>query len=148
LANTFYERFARIDREDSEALVSNEEILDFLSRNPEVCTVSSHQIRYPMPQAPGFLFYDACFLRDPVDRIRSMYDYFRDKPLKGDPASDLANEFLPGEYIAQLVEHFPARISNLQVNLLANGDTSDDAQTEDDLKRATARMMETSLLGV
>ena len=65
--------------------------------------VSSHQIRYPVPCVAGFLFFDLCFLRDPFDRIRSTYDYFREKPAEGDPVSDFANRLPLGGFIARLL---------------------------------------------
>jgi hypothetical protein len=109
--------------------------------------ISSHQFRYPVPQAPGYLFFDLCFLRDPIDRIRSMYDYFRQKPVPGEPASDLAREQSIGGFIAGLVEHHAYRASNVQVNMLANG-VVNDPPAESDLIRATEVMLQTSFLGV
>ena len=109
--------------------------------------VSSHQFRYPVPQVPGYIFFDLCFLRDPIDRIRSMYDYFREKPIPGEPASDLAREQPIGGFIAGLVEHHTYRVSNVQVNLLANGIVND-PPAEADLVRATEVMLKTSFLGV
>ena len=109
--------------------------------------VSSHQFRYPVPQAPGYIFFDLCFLRDPIDRIRSMYDYFREKPVPGEPASDLAREQSIGGFIAGLVEHHAYRVSNVQVNMLANGIVND-PPVEADLIRATEVMLKTSFLGV
>jgi hypothetical protein len=109
--------------------------------------VSSHQFRYPVPQVPGFIFLDVCFLRDPIDRIRSMYDYFREKPVPGEPASDLARDKSIGGFIAGLVEHHAYRVSNVQVNMLANGIVND-PPVEADLARAMEVMLKTSFLGV
>src|SRR6185369_11983956 len=104
LAHSFFENYARLDSEDFDGAVSPEELISFLNRNPRTKAVSSHQFRYPVPLVPGYIFFDLCFLRNPIDRIRSMYDYFREKPVPGEPASDLAREQSIGGFIAGLVK--------------------------------------------
>lgn len=147
LAHSFFENYARLDTEDLDGEVSHEELTSYLQRHPRMKAVSSHQFRYPVPQARGFLFFDLCFLRDPIDRIRSMYDYFREKPVPGEPASDLAREQSIGGFIAGLVRDHAYRVSNVQVNLLANGIVND-PPADTDLIRATQVMLKTSFLGV
>jgi hypothetical protein len=147
LEHSFFENYARLDSEHFDGAVSQQDLVSFLSRHPRMKAVSSHQFRYPVPQVPGYILFDLCFLRDPIDRIRSMYDYFRQKPVPGEPASDLAREQTIGGFIAGLVEHHAYRVSNVQVNLLANGIVND-PPAEGDLARATAVMLKTSFLGV
>jgi hypothetical protein len=147
LSESFFENYARLDTEDFDGAVSQEELLSYLRRHPRMKAISSHQFRYPVPQAAGYMFFDMCFLRDPIDRIRSMYDYFREKPVPGEPVSDLAREQSIGGFIAGLVEHHAYRASNVQVNLLANGIVND-PPAEADLTRATEVMLKTSFLGV
>jgi hypothetical protein len=147
LAHSFFENYARLDTEDFDGAVSSEELVAYLQRHPRMKAVSSHQFRYPVPQVPGFIFLDVCFLRDPIDRIRSMYDYFREKPVPGEPASDLARDKSIGGFIAGLVEHHAYRVSNVQANMLANGIVND-PPVEADLARALEVMLKTSFLGV
>ena len=147
LANSFFENYARLDTEDFDGAVSRQELVSYLQRHPRMKAISSHQFRYPVPTAPGYIFFDLCFLRDPIDRIRSMYSYFREKPVPGEPASELAREKPIGGFIAGLVEHHAYRVSNVQVNMLANGIVND-PPADADLIRATATMLKTSFLGV
>ena len=147
LDRSFGEGFARFDALEREARVPSADLLCALERNPHWKAVSSHQIRYPVPKASGLIFLDLCFLRDPIDRIRSMYDYLRRKPAHGDTISKLANEAELGEFIAGLIEHFPHYVENVQVNLLARGGDSDHPD-EKDLRLAIDRMLKTSFLGV
>ena len=100
-----------------------------------------------MPCVPGFLFFDVCFLRDPLDRIRSMYDYFREKPVEGDPMSDFGNRLPLGGFVAKLIEEMPWYIHDAQVNLLANG-IANDIPEPGDFDRAVSKMLRTSFLGV
>jgi hypothetical protein len=139
--------FASIDTPDRDGHISTEELLSVLNGNPELKAVSSHQIRYPVPRVRGFIFFDLCFLRDPVDRLRSIHDYFREKPAAGDPVSDFANDLPLGEFLATLIREMPWYINDAQVNLLANGIVND-VPTVQDLDRAVAKMLRTSFLGV
>jgi hypothetical protein len=148
LAATFFDRFARFDKPEHEALVSSAEIVAFVEQNPAIQAVSSHQIRYPLPAAPGILFFDVCFLRDPLDRIRSSYDYFRIRPVEGNEVSDLANSLPLGEFLERLVDQHPWRLNDAQVNILAGRDLDDDPAGPAELEQALAVMLATPFLGV
>lgn len=147
LDRNFGERFARLDTTDRDGRVEQGEIVDYLKRYPNIEAISSHQIHYPVPQARGFLFFDWCFLRDPIDRLRSTYDYFRQHPAEGDPLSEAANRMEFGPYIRCLLERFPEQVDSPQTNLLANG-AADRETTPADLAPALERMRETVFLGV
>jgi len=147
LAHSFFENYGRFDSEDFDGCVGQAELVSFLRRHPRMRAVSSHQFRFPVPQEPGFIFFDLCFLRDPIDRIRSMYDYFREKPIPGEPASDLARDQPVGGFIRELIEEHSYRVSNVQVNMLANGIVND-LPAEADLDCATDVMLQMSFLGV
>jgi hypothetical protein len=147
LDRSFGSGYGTIDTPDHDGHVSTEALLALLESNTLLKAVSSHQIRYPLPQVRGFLFFDLCFLRDPVDRLRSTYDYFREKPAPTDPVSEFANRLPLGEFIATLVREMPWYVGDAQVNLLANG-IANDLPNAQDFDRAVAQMLRTSFLGV
>ncbi len=148
LYSNFREKFSRFDTEDRDHAIPNSELLAFLEANPHIQAVSSHQLYDPVPLVPGYIFFDLCFLRDPLERIRSTYDFFRGKPDPQDPISQLANRMTLAEFIGELIENYPWMVTDVQVNQLANGLINDPPQGPDDLNRATHRMLNTSLLGV
>jgi hypothetical protein len=82
-----------------------------------------------------------------MDRLRSTYDYFRQRPSEGDPLSDAANSLAFGPFFRCLIERFPEQVDNPQVNLLANG-AADRETAPGDLAPAIKRMIQTSFLGV
>jgi hypothetical protein len=147
LDHSFGERFANVDTPAGEGLISNPDLVRFFDSRPDLRAFSSHQIRHPLPEAPGYLFFDICFLRDPIDRIRSIYTYFRRKPNPADPMSELANRTALGDFIAGMIQDFPLFVKNVQVNLLACGGDSDEPEPRD-LDLAIQRMLATSFLGV
>ncbi len=61
LDRNFGERFCRLDTDDPNGHVTNDDLLAYLNRNAHVQAISSHQIRYPIPAAPGIFFFDLCF---------------------------------------------------------------------------------------
>jgi hypothetical protein len=147
LDHSFGERFAKLETAAQEGLISNPELVRFFDARPDLRAFSSHQVRHPLPEASGYLFFDVCFLRDPVDRIRSIYTYFRQKPNPADAMSDLANRTALGDFIAGMIHDFPLFVKNVQVNLLACAGDSDEPEPRD-LDVATERMLATSFLGV
>jgi hypothetical protein len=147
LDRNFGGRFARLDTPDRDGRIEQAEILSYLGAHPRVQALSSHQIHYPVPVAPGYIFFDMCFLRDPMDRLRSTYDYFRQRPSAGDPLSDAANSLGFAAFFQCLIERFPEQVDNPQVNLLANG-AADRETVPEDLEPAIKRMIQTSFLGV
>src|SRR5689334_21516860 len=125
LGRSFWENFSMFDVPDRDAKIGPRDLVSFLECHSCVKAVSSHQIYYPVPKAPGFLFFDILFVRDPIDRIRSMYDYFRRKPVERDRVCELANKHTLGEFTRHLMGEMPWIINDVQVNLLANGVVND-----------------------
>ena len=148
LQRNFGDKFARLDSLDPNAHIANSELLSFLTRNAHVKALSSHQAHYPRPVAPDTVFFDVCFLRDPIDRIRSVYDDFRKRVPGDDPLIELARESSLGEFAEQLVARHPHRANSPQVTLLANGGAYDHPPGETDLDRAVETMLKMSVVGV
>ena len=109
LDRSFGERFCRFDTGDRNGQISNRDLVNYLNANAPTSRRSrATTIRYPVPTEPGFFFFDLCFLRDPLDRIRSIYDYTREKPLDGgDPVSELSARFDLGGFVEQLMSRMP-----------------------------------------
>lgn len=147
LDRSFGERFHRYDTPEREGTIPPREVATFVEAHPQVQAFSSHQIRYPLPQSPDTLYFDICFLRDPLDRVRSMYDYFRKRPARGDAISDLACHTTLGDFIAVMVADHPLHVTNVQVNLLAQAGDSDEP-TRDDLNIARQHILRASFPGV
>lgn len=148
LDRNFGERFCRLDTADQNGRLSNADLLAYLNGNAHVQALSSHQIRYPVPAAPGFFFFDLCFLRDPLDRIRSIYDYTREKPVEGDQVSELASRLDLGDFVAQLMSRMPHWCCDVQVGFLAGGTDPPHTLGKSHIERASRTVLQTSFLGV
>ena len=53
------------------------ELEEFLVKNPSVAAISSHHLKYPLPEIPRTQIFDLCFPHDPIERLWSMHKYFR-----------------------------------------------------------------------
>lgn len=148
LKSNFGARFATFEGEGADCQLSAGSLIAWLERNPEVRAVSSHQLRYPKPEAPGFVFFDLCFLRDPIDRIRSIYTFHRKHPPQSDPLSVLAHQTTLGRFAAHLVANSPHMVNDIQVTMLATDGAYLRPPCERDLERATDTLLGMSLPGV
>lgn len=147
LGRSFWENFHRLDAPDINGSIQDAELRSLIEGNPSLQAVTSYQMRYPVPQVPGCIFLDLCVLRDPIDRIRSMYYYLRVRPEPGDQVSEYANGLELGDFVQRMVDEIPWYVNDVQVNLLANGIVNDIPERKD-FERAKQRMLETSFLGV
>lgn len=148
LRSNFGPRFAEFEGDGPDCQFSGRGLVAWLEQHPEVQAVSSHQLRYPKPEAAGSVFFDMCFLRDPIDRICSIYTFFRKRPVQPDPLSMLAHETTLGDFIAHLVERSPHLINDVQVTMLATDGAYLRPPSELDLVRATETLLAMSFPGV
>ena len=56
------------------------EVLDYALANPALRVISSHQARLPLPEHPSIAFLPVLFLRHPIDRFASVYEFERRQP--------------------------------------------------------------------
>jgi hypothetical protein len=148
LRSNFGARFAEFEGNGPDCQLSGRSLVAWLKQHPEMQAISSHQLRYPKPEAPGFVFFDLCFLRDPIDRIYSIYTFFRKYPPQPDPLSVLAHETTLGRFAAQLVERSPHLVNDVQVTMLATDGAYLRPPSGKDLVRATETLLAMSFPGV
>jgi len=75
LAANFGKRWASVEGEQLWSVLEPDALADFIRRHPKLLAVSSHTARLPLPQLPNTTFYPVFFLRHPVDRVGSIYNF-------------------------------------------------------------------------
>lgn len=54
-----------------------EDVTEYLIQHPEIVVLSSHTALLPPPELPNTTVYPVIFIRHPIDRIRSIYEFER-----------------------------------------------------------------------
>jgi len=123
-----------LDPPDEGRVYSFEDIAAFLDLHPTVRSVSSHQLRFPLSQVGRYRFHPIVFLRDPILRVQSIYEYER-MDGRRDTSKLLhtvkANELSFADFVRWCLEDplGAAPIANYQTrvcSLTLNGNRSDD----------------------
>jgi hypothetical protein len=123
------------------------DLLEFLGQNEEIAAVSSHHLRYPRPVDRQIVFFDCCFLRNPLARLYSCYNYFRGSNSDGLYAR-WACSYSPREFVARLLNEAPHQLGEVQVTQLANAGVFTRPADEQDLERATALIRDMAIPGL
>jgi len=78
LRRSFGGRFQRFDRLDDPAnIYTGHDLERYLHKNPRALAVSSHQLRFPLPEIPCTRLFPIVFIRHPLDRALSVYSFER-----------------------------------------------------------------------
>ena len=152
LEREFRGRYATVHGSHATSVLDGHDIAAFLGAHPNVGAVSSHHVRYPLPSIRGTVLFDWCFLRDPLDRLQSVYTFLRAKGhASEDPVCLLARSAGPREFMIRLMEDLPHLVGNAQTLLLANGGAFTRPMDDTDLshaKEVLRRMALPGLLGL
>lgn len=151
LQREFRGRFATAHGSHASSALDDEDIAMFLGAHPNVAALSSHHLRYPLPSIRHTVLFDCCFLRHPLDRLQSVYNYLRNEPPelgREDPILVLSQALGPREFMMRLIDESPHFISNAQTLLIATGGAFTRPLDETDLSRAKEVFRKMALPGL
>jgi len=126
-------------------MLRNENLLEYLQKHRRIQAVSTHHLLPPMPQHRDFVFHDVLFLRNPLARLSSMYDFYRRSKVTDDPLTLQAKQKNTGEFMRFLIEKYPHQVNNAQVNFLSGPSWNG---TESNLETAFRVAKRVTVLGV
>jgi hypothetical protein len=147
LEREFGERFATVHGSDPDATLDAEDLEEFLWQQPEIAAVSSHHLRYPKPVSRHAVYFDCCFLRDPVARLYSCYNHYRRGGV-GSPYASWAQSLSAREFALRLIDVSPHVVSDVQTTQLANGGAFTRPADARDLERASAALRKMAIPGL
>ena len=87
LQNTFGQAWRSFEGSNAASRIKPEELVDFLVMHPQVKAVSSHHLMFPVPASPVVEVLPLVFLRHPLDRVRSVYEFERKQGQMHGPVS-------------------------------------------------------------
>ena len=111
--------FATVHGPRAGSVLDAKGLTKFLRLHPGISAVSSHHLRYPKPDVRGWVIFDCCFLRHPLERLVSLYNHFRRED-SADPLCPRARRDTPREFMKRLLDESPNLVSDVQVTQLAN----------------------------
>ena len=120
LRRAFGERFATVHGPASDSVLRQADLVSFLQAHPDIVAVSSHHLNYPKPDVPGLILFDLCFLRDPIQRLWSVYNYLC-RVESFDELSACAKSMPPRQFFELMIEEHPQLVNDVQVSVIANG---------------------------
>jgi hypothetical protein len=120
LEREFRNGFATVHGPDDVSVLDHTRLADFVSDHIQVQAISSHHLRYPKPVVPNTVIFDWCFLRNPLDRLQSVYAYFQ-RIESDDVLCRLARQESARAFFKKMIESAPHLVSNVQVTFLAHG---------------------------
>lgn len=146
LERNFAEHFVAFDAAHYNRRIRPDELLCFIDTHPQILAISSHHLRPPAPKYDNVQFHEMLLLRDPLDRLRSMYAFYRRAEVNQDPLTGEAKRRNLQDFFSYLIENHLNLATNAQVNLVANGGAKipDDA----DAGRACTLLRSMAMTGV
>lgn len=109
LQRCFGESF--VDHRDDESMKNGAPYLGpWLSENLDCEALSSHWITPPLPRLGGVAINTCLLLRDPVERMRSVYQFERQQQDVDTPGSIRAKQMTFAEYMAWQMEPMPGPV--------------------------------------
>ncbi len=145
LKRNFGRQLAFLDAQHFNAQLDNDALVAFLAKHRRVRAVSSHQLCPPKPQHEQFVFHDILFLRHPLARLSSTYDFYRRTDIGADLLTREAKRRNTAEFMQLLLQDYPQHVNNAQVNWLA---ARNRRPTETPLQAALRVAFDATVLGL
>jgi hypothetical protein len=147
LKKNFGNAFQAIHAEGETGVVDNKALLHFLRENPHVTAITSHQLRLPAPKHERFRFLEICFVRHPLDRLQSMYHYYRRVEDSTNTNVAMARKLRLREFLVWLRENQPFNVINAQTCFLGNSGRYFFPPSPQHLQHAIACLQELAVVG-
>ncbi len=147
LEREFGGEFATLHGLTADTELDNDQLSVFLSTHRDIKAVSSHHLRYPLPNIKNVVIFDLCFIRHPLDRLQSMYSYLR-QTNTGGALCQMACRCSAAEFLWNLADQSPHLVSNVQVLQLARSGRFTRPAGEEDLSRAIQVVRKMAIPGV
>lgn len=103
------------DQKNPANVYTSDDVLGVINKNPNAKSISSHQMRFPLPKSNGRALISIVFVRHPIDRAFSLYSFAR--------RDDRQSEFNKMAKNSTLREFVNSNIENKDLNQMKNPQT-------------------------
>lgn len=120
LRREFGHSLYEIHRENDDGRIAPRELAALLHAHPDARAVASHHFMLQLPEIADMALFTCCPVREPLERLGSLYRYFRTAG-GDDDLGRLARELDLGAFLRTLFDRAPHYVFNVQTALFANG---------------------------
>jgi hypothetical protein len=131
---------------DPDSPLHADDLVALLNARPEIRYITSHALRPPRPLVPGCHVVDVVFLRHPIDRFRSIYDFHRSGG-GGGKAEAAARRFGLRDFASWMAAEAPWNFFDPQVTMMGNRGDFFHPPPEAVFATACLRVQDVRLLG-
>lgn len=147
LKQYFKGSFFEYDPVLANGILSPEEIIKFATDHPEANVISSHQAFLPVPQLPNRQVVSTILIRDPIARIRSIYNFERMQKADNSGANK-AKELGFKDYIEWRLDATPNMLCNYQVHYCSRTlETFANIPGEEQFQKAVSNLKKIRVVG-
>ena len=152
LQKNFGESF--LDHRDDKNMMKGADYLEeFIGNNPDLNAISSHHVKFPLPEINDIQFLPVILLRHPIDRVGSVYS-FEKQQVSDSLGAVAAKKMTFKEYVKwRLLPNIPIAIRNFQTSRCLDVPTTIKTMVtrplrEADFNNALQRINDLMLLGI
>lgn len=120
LRREFGRALYELQRGRDDGPIARGEFTAVLHEHPSTRAVTSQHFVLPLPEIADMAFFTCCPIREPLERLGSLYRYFRTAG-GDDELRRLARESELGAFLRMLLDRAPHYVFNVQTALFANG---------------------------
>lgn len=117
LRQYFQEQFLEYDLPNSR-VVTSARLAQFIREHPQALAISGHHIAMPTPQGPNYQILSSVLLRQPLARVRSIYEFEKRQQARTE-GSMRAKSLSFRDYVQWRLDKMPAMLSNYQTQYCA-----------------------------
>jgi hypothetical protein len=145
LRRNFGSDFAGLEAPAGQLSLSGSELTDTLRVRQNIVAVSSHTLRRPLPVVKDICFEEIHLFRNPLDRLRSVYDFFRYKGGQ-DPLAESAKRLDLPSFLRVVISDHTYLSENAQLRMLVCEENR--RPTKEDLQTAATILSSAACVGV
>lgn len=147
LRRNYSDCWMAIEPDPGQPRIGPDAVLEHIRENTGLKAISSHNFAGPFARQPGLHLVEIVLIRHPLDRLRSMYDYFRSYDLEETELVQLARSGSLAVFLGKLAENHTYLASNVQTTIFGKQGDFYYPPTRHDLETAWQHLSDARILG-
>lgn len=147
LRRNYADGWTSIEPEPGQPRIGPDTVLNLIRANTGLKAISSHNFGGPFARQAGLHLVEIVLIRHPLDRLRSMYDYFQSYDLEETELVKLARSGSIAAFLGKLAEKNTYLASNVQTTIFGKQGDFYFPPARHDLEKAWQHLSDARILG-